>query len=63
METAVRNYVIRIYRYKRKDPRILVGTAEEVGVEGLRAFTNLDELWDILTAAAKGKKETRKTKN
>ncbi|MEW6587452.1 MAG: hypothetical protein AB1442_17820 [Nitrospirota bacterium] len=63
METTVQNYIIRIYRYKKDDPRILVGVAEEVGVEGMRAFTNLDGLWDILTSAAKGKRETRKAKN
>lgn len=53
------NYVIRIYRREKNDPRILVGVVEEVGVEGNRAFTNLDELWFILSSS---KAETRKIK-
>jgi len=53
------NYVLRIYRRKKNDPRILVGVVEEVGVEGKRAFSNLDELWSILNSS---KAETAKTK-
>jgi hypothetical protein len=32
------------------NPRILVGVVEEVGVEGDKAFTNLEELWKILNS-------------
>lgn len=46
------NYIIRIYRQDRKKPRLLVGTIEEVGQEGKKAFTNYDELWDILNPPA-----------
>jgi len=53
------NYVLRIYRRGENDPRILVGVVEEVGVEGKRAFSNLDELWSILNSS---KAETAKTK-
>lgn len=42
------NYIVRIYRFKKDNPRSLVGVVEEVGVKGKRAFTNYDELWDIL---------------
>ncbi|MBI5755932.1 MAG: hypothetical protein HZA12_03315 [Nitrospirae bacterium] len=42
------NYVVRIYRRDTKNPGLLVGVVEEVGVEGNRAFHNLDELWAIL---------------
>ena len=42
------NYILRIYRRKKNDPRIFVGVVEEVGVEGKKAFSNLDELWAIL---------------
>jgi hypothetical protein len=42
------NYILRIYRRKKHDPRILVGVVEEVGVQGSKAFSNLDELWSIL---------------
>ena len=57
--TILENYVLRIYRRKKNDPRILVGVVEEVGVEGKRAFSNLDELWSILNSS---KAETAKTK-
>lgn len=42
------NYVVRIYRRDTKNPGLLVGVVEEAGVEGKRAFHNLDELWAIL---------------
>jgi hypothetical protein len=48
------NYVVRIYRREKNDPRILVGVIEEVGVEGRRAFSNLDELWGILNSTQRG---------
>ncbi len=44
-----KNYIIRIYRCEKNNPRNLVGMVEEVGVEERRAFTNLDELWNILS--------------
>ncbi len=45
------NYIVRIYRREKDDPRMLVGLVEKVGVDGKRAFSNLDELWQILNAA------------
>jgi len=48
MDVSVKNYILRIYRFDPKNPNRLVGLAEEVGAEGKRAFTNLQELWDIL---------------
>lgn len=44
------NYIIRIYRREKNDPRILIGVVEEVGVEGKKAFNNLEELWTILSS-------------
>jgi hypothetical protein len=41
-------YVVRVYRSDEDKPRLLVGIVEEVGVEGKKAFNNLDELWAIL---------------
>ncbi len=49
------NYIVRIYRKEKDDPRLLVGLVEKVGSEGKRAFSNLDELWQILNAATEGK--------
>ncbi len=48
------NYVVRIYRHKRNNPNRLVGVVEKVGDEGKKAFTNLDELWEILNPSKKG---------
>lgn len=45
----LKNYVVRIYRCEKNNPRNLVGVVEEVGVEERKAFTNLDELWKILS--------------
>jgi hypothetical protein len=45
------NYIVRIYRLDKKNPRHLVGVVEEVGVKGKKAFTNYDELWDILISS------------
>lgn len=46
-------YVIRVYRSKENEPRLLVGVVEEVGVEGKKAFNNFDELWTILNSREK----------
>ncbi len=45
---AFMDYIVRIYRHEKDRPRSIVGIVEEVGAEGKRAFTNLDELWEIL---------------
>jgi hypothetical protein len=45
------NYVVRIYRFDKNNPRNLVGVVEEVGVKGKKAFTNYDELWEILISS------------
>jgi hypothetical protein len=37
-----------VYRYERNNPRSIIGIVEEVGSKGKKAFTNLNELWDIL---------------
>jgi hypothetical protein len=42
------SYIVRIYRLDTTKPRAIVGTVEEAGAEGKRAFMNIDELWDIL---------------
>ena len=43
-------YIVRIYRREKDNPRVLVGLVEEVGKKGKRAFNDLDDLWEILTA-------------
>ena len=44
------NYIVRIYRQEENNPRKVVGVMEEVGVKGKRAFSDVDELWEILSA-------------
>jgi hypothetical protein len=58
------NYVVRIYRFKENNPRSLVGVVEEVGIKGKKAFTNYDELWEILNFPKNTKawRRTRYTK-
>ena len=60
VETLMDTYVIRIYRRDESDPRILVGVVEEVGVEGNRAFGNLDELWFILNSSKANTSKSKK---
>jgi hypothetical protein len=55
----LKDYLVKIYRREKRDPRILFGVVEEVGVEGIKAFSNLDELWLILNPS---KAETAKAK-
>ena len=42
------NYVIRIYRRDKSDPRLMVGIVEEVGSRKKRGFTTFEELREIL---------------
>jgi hypothetical protein len=56
----LQNYVLRIYRREKNDPRILVGVVEEVGAEGNKAFSNLDELWSILNPSKARAAKTKK---
>ena len=58
------DYVVRIYRFDKKNPRHLVGVVEEIGIKGKKAFTNYDELWEILSlqktlARSRNKRERR----
>jgi hypothetical protein len=48
------NYIVRIYRFEEENPKGLVGIVEEAGVDGNRAFRDLEELWEILSAEEKG---------
>ena len=48
----MQNYIVRIYRFEKNNPRHLVGIVELVEGEGRgkRAFTNFDDLWEILNS-------------
>ncbi len=42
------SYVVRIYRRPGRRSRILIGTIEMAGTQLRMAFSNSEELWDIL---------------
>ena len=44
------SYIIHIYRFRKNNPRALVGVVEEIGSSGKKAFTNYDELWEIISS-------------
>jgi hypothetical protein len=46
-------YIIRIYRRGKSIPHKLIGIVEETGIEGKKAFTCADELWNILKSPEK----------
>ena len=42
------SYVVRIYRRAGRRSRILIGTVEAPGTGRKTAFSNIEELWEIL---------------
>lgn len=42
-------YIVRIYRLRKDKSRGILGVVEQVGVKGRKAFTDCDELWEILS--------------
>lgn|GEM_PF-1752957 len=57
------SYIVRIYRQEADKPSELVGAVEEVGVEGKKAFTNIDELWEILNNGSMSIKKCKGSKS
>ena len=46
------NYIIRIYRRDKSDPRLMVGTGEEIGTKEKKGFNSFEELREILVSKA-----------
>jgi len=42
------SYIVRIYRRAGRKPHILVGTVETAGTRRKIAFSNIEDLWEIL---------------
>jgi len=61
-KVVLANYIVRIYRLDKKNPRHLVGVVEEVGVKGKKAFTNYDELWDIIISSRRMTRDQQKVR-
>ncbi len=57
-DLLARNFIVRIYRRGTGRRRAIVGVVEEVGKAGKSAFTDFDELWDILNKS-KGRSTTK----
>lgn len=57
------SYILRIYRLSRKRPHSIVGLVEEVGVKEKKAFTNIQELWEILSHPKGNMIEKRRSGN
>lgn len=53
-------YIVRVYRRKNGFPHSLVGVVEEVGKNEKKAFSNLDDLWDILKPQTKATQRKRR---
>ncbi len=51
------DFIIRIYRFEKDQPRALVGLVEKVGKKGRIGFTSMDELWEILNSSIGDEKE------
>jgi len=49
------SYIVRIYRHEQNDPGSIVGTVEDVEHQSRMPFTNLNELWEILSAGKRGR--------
>lgn len=56
----MKSYVVRVYRLEKGNRRAIVGTVEDVGVKGKKAFSDIDELWDILISPKNGKGLSKK---
>ncbi len=56
------NYIVRIYRYEKDKPQKLMGIVETVGKEGKKAFTHVDELWEILNSSRRLSRQQTKQK-
>ncbi len=44
----MKTFIVHIYTCEKNESRSLVGVAEEVGSEGKKAFTNPDDLLQIV---------------
>ena len=64
MRTPIESYVIRIYRCGGGAKRQVVGLVEAPRLAATQSFTNVDQLWEILSGARvvlRGKARARPT--
>jgi len=60
-KNVVNSYIVRIYRGNKYKPHRVFGIVEEVGAEDKKAFTNCEELWEIMKPVTAGKEDPKKT--
>ena len=53
----MKDFIIRVCRFEKDNPRALVGLVEIVGKEGRIAFKTMDGLWEILNSSIGDEKE------
>ena len=56
------NYIVRIYQRKKDDPYAYVGVVEQAGNKEKKAFTNVEELYEILRPKKKGQAKSEQIK-
>jgi hypothetical protein len=56
------SYIVRVYRHEKDNPRRFVGTVEKIDGKGKAAFTNIDELWEIVNVETKSGMKTDKVR-
>ena len=47
----MKDFIIRIYRFEKDNPREFVGLVEKVGENERIGFTTMDQLWQIINAS------------
>ena len=47
----MKDFIIRIYRFEKDNPREFVGLVEKVGENERIGFTTMGQLWKILNAS------------
>ena len=56
------NYIVRIYKRRKDDPYAYVGVVEGAGIKGKKAFTNVEELYEILKPKRKERVKSKEIK-
>ena len=51
MRTPIESYVVRIYRCGGGAKRLVVGVVQVPRLAAMQSFTNVDQLWEILSGA------------
>lgn len=54
------SFIVRIYRFVTDKPHRIVGIVEEAGKKGKKAFSNLEELWEILNSSKEDRPDKKR---